>query len=175
MFAIPDDFLRQVLPAERKKALEIGCFRGDSTCKLASLFESVTCVDPWDDEYVKDKPNFSITPRETWVGQFDKFKAATAKVQEKLILRRGYSQDILPTLQETFDFILVDGDHSTEAVRTDARESHRLIAGGGVILFDDYNWRGKLGPRPAIDEFLAEHKDEYAILHRGARVAVRRL
>ena len=169
-FAIPDTILRLVVPQQKSSALEIGCFKGETTVKLAALFDRVTCVDPWDDDYVKEKPGFSYSPSSIWVGQFEKFCAATGAVSHKLDIQRGKSQEILPTLPDkTYDFIFVDGDHSTAAVGFDAQQCHRLIRAGGVILFDDYSWRGTEGPQAAIDEFVQMHQSVYVVVHQCSR------
>ena len=48
------------------------------------------------------------------------------------------SRDVLRGLrQETFDFIYVDGSHSTVDVMADAVSAFQLAKSGAVIAFDD--------------------------------------
>ena len=49
----------------------------------------------------------------------------------------GDSKQTVPTLEGTFDYILVDGDHSKDGARIDLENVVRLCAPGGVIVFDD--------------------------------------
>jgi predicted O-methyltransferase YrrM len=170
--------LELLLPIEPETALEIGCFRGQGTLMLAKYFSNITCVDPWDDEYVKERPGFSFAPSSQWVGQYEKFSANTASIAEKLTICRGKSKDVLPTMpSESFDFIFVDGDHSHDAVAIDAAESFRLVKNGGIILFDDYTWvRENTGPKTAIDEFCKQHADDVVVVFKTNQyVAVRKV
>jgi len=90
----------------------------------------------------------------------------------RLIFQRCHSFDFLIDLylnghNSSFDFIYIDGDHSTKAVLEDFTLSFPLLKPNGIMVFDDYNWtprhlRGKLDkiqknqlkqatPKPAID------------------------
>jgi predicted O-methyltransferase YrrM len=87
---------------------------------------------------------------------------------ENLQLIWGKSQDVLPTLDfESFDLIIVDGSHKTDAVYADAIEARRLIKPGGWIVFDDIrHWssraRKDYGPaRKGLEMFLDEYGDEF--------------
>jgi hypothetical protein len=51
--------------------------------------------------------------------------------------------------QAKFDFIWVDGDHTYGAVSQDLEISLAMLANGGVIAGDDYNW-------PAVSEAVQE-------------------
>lgn len=60
---------------------------------------------------------------------------------------------------EKFDFIYIDGDHTSAQVMEDAILAWRALKPGGIMAFDDYEWRvaGKSlieTPAPAIDFFL---------------------
>lgn len=49
----------------------------------------------------------------------------------------GNSHDLLKTVRETFDLILVDGDHSAAGARQDLDECWPLLQSGGLLVFDD--------------------------------------
>jgi predicted O-methyltransferase YrrM len=53
-------------------------------------------------------------------------------------LIEGDSLKVVPTLSERFDVVFVDGNHAYEYVLGDARNSWRLLAPGGFLVFHDY-------------------------------------
>ena len=139
--------------------LEIGSFLGFTSNFLVDNFlqgenSTLTCLDPWV-EYSKSTEN-SIKGFDDIMNEdtYNIFKENTSRNVEKICIQRGLSKDILPTLTSRFNFIFIDGDHSTSAVWKDAVLSLRLLVKGGYILFDDYNWNeGKSNPKKAIQHF----------------------
>ena len=145
--------------------LEIGCFEGYGTNYFIDNFldgtnSTITCVDPW----IKYSES-TVTGMSEWddvINQetFNVFRRNTDQNSAKITIRRGLSKDILPSLNGFFHFILIDGDHSEEAVWLDAIMSFRLLHSGGIMIFDDYDWNiGKMSPKLAIDRFVEEYKD----------------
>jgi predicted O-methyltransferase YrrM len=69
-----------------------------------------------------------------------------------------------------FDFIYIDGDHTSHQVAKDADNAWKLLKSGGILAFDDYLWGPdlppELTPKPAIDRFLAKYTGEYDLLSR---------
>jgi predicted O-methyltransferase YrrM len=67
-----------------------------------------------------------------------------------------------------FDFIYIDGDHTSAQVERDAYSAWKLLKDGGILAFDDYLWGQDLPPdttpKPAIDNFLRTHTGEYTQL-----------
>jgi predicted O-methyltransferase YrrM len=49
----------------------------------------------------------------------------------------GDSKELIPQLDEMFDIITVDGDHSLLGCLTDMENSWRLLAPGGAMVIDD--------------------------------------
>ena len=153
--------------------IEIGCFEGFGTLKLHQLLGShteskIVCIDPWDDVYVKNKTEFvDIDP--IFVNQYEKFMNNTKSIIDKLIIKRGYSTDVLPTLEKgTFDFAYVDGDHSENQVYLDGKLLFPVMKHGGIILFDDYNWQhGNEITKNGIERFISEFNEQIDVLFRG--------
>lgn len=153
--------------------IEIGCFEGYGTLKLHELLGShpestITCIDPWDDVYVKGKIEFSdIDP--IFANQYPKFSSNTSSIANKLVIKRGYSTDILPTLSaQSYDFAYVDGDHSANQVYTDGKLLFPLMKSGSIILFDDYYWtHGSEITQIGIERFISEFNDKIEVLFRG--------
>lgn len=153
--------------------IEIGCFEGFGTLKLEKLLGShpdskIICIDPLEDCYVKDKKEFiDIDP--IFVGQYNKFITNINPIKDKIILKRGYSNDILPTLEyNLYDFAYVDGDHSAMQVYTDGKLLFPLMKKNGVILFDDYYWsHNNEITKNGIEKFIEEFNDKINVLFRG--------
>jgi predicted O-methyltransferase YrrM len=153
--------------------IEIGCFEGYGTLKLHELLgthpnSKITCIDPWDDVYVKGNSEFSdIDP--IFVNQYNTFMKNTSKIYDKLIIKRGYSTEELPKLDLlNYDFAYVDGDHSENQVYLDGKLLLPLMKSGSIILFDDYNWSHKTQRTSVgIERFISEYKDYINVIFRG--------
>jgi SAM-dependent methyltransferase len=69
----------------------------------------------------------------------------------KVALMTGDSHDILPSLKDKFNLILVDGDHSYGGAEADLRDCVKLLERGGLLVFDDASdfllsaWRATTG------------------------------
>lgn len=161
--------------------LEIGSFEGLSTNYFIDNFLHgkncyITCIDP----FIKYGES-TLTKMSEWdcyinESTYDKFMNNTSKNRDKIILKRGLSVDILPTLESIYDFIYVDGDHSEDAVWLDAIYSFRILRKEGIIVFDDYEWNtGKKSPKAAIDRFLQEYKDLIEIIDINNQVVIKKL
>ena len=97
----------------------------------------------------------------------------------KVIKVKASSQEILPLLErEQYEIIYVDGSHVADHVRSDADQAFRLLKKGGMICFDDYEWRPDLPkeqrPQIAIDEFLQKYQNEISVLHKEYQVIVQK-
>jgi predicted O-methyltransferase YrrM len=118
------------------RALEIGCFEGQSACWfldniLTDPTSRLVCVDPF------AVPMATILLR-FFENHFDKNIAASGAADRvtKLI---GPSQVVVRTLQPSqFDFIYVDGSHKVGDVLQDAVLAWTVLRPGGVVMFDDY-------------------------------------
>ena len=108
-----------------KSFLEIGFGRGYGTmCAAMAIHENgggkVVSIDPnFNTNHVKNLMN--IFPKE-WF---------------KLIkLQAGKSENILPQIDEKFDFVYIDGDHTYDAVKLDWENTRDKF--NKFVLFDDY-------------------------------------
>ena len=115
-----------------KSFLEIGFGRGYGTfCAAKALYENgggkVVTIDPlFGEEKTKQhiKSLISIFPKE-WVSSND------------IQLKTGFSQNILPSLNEKFDLIYIDGDHTYEGTKSDWLNAKDKF--NRFLLFDDYH------------------------------------
>jgi len=161
------------LPTHPMNVIEIGCFEGYGTLKLSEMFctnqlSTITCVDPFEDVYVKGNTEFSdIDP--IFIGQYDKFVNNTQDIKDKMVVYRDYSDNALPKLQkQNYDFVYIDGDHSENGVYKDGVNSFYLLKSGGIILFDDYYWQHKTQiTKNGIEKFISEFNDKINVIFRG--------
>ncbi len=133
-----------------RRILEVGTFTGYSAlCMAAELPEDgrLLCCDlPGD---------YNATARRYW---------AEAGVAERIELRLGPALDTLATLTDgAFDLAFIDADKANYPVYLE--EALRLVRPGGLILFDNVLWSGR------VLEIEPESEDTRAIqtLNRALR------
>jgi hypothetical protein len=138
----PCSWWEKVITVEDKpiKYLEIGVHYGMNLWEIADTYckhpdTEMHAIDPWVDyeeynEYVGDQDKI--------YKQFLKnLDNASPEVKNKLKIHRGFSRDIIPTLEDdTFDIIFVDGNHEAEWALEDAVLSWRKLKSGGWMIMD---------------------------------------
>jgi predicted O-methyltransferase YrrM len=138
-----------------RRILEIGTRTGISLCQLLSAHrdlgsvERVVCVDPFDEwtsaNLVRSNLRYLNLPAGDLV---------------RILAMR--SEDFLPKCQETFDYILVDGDHTKSVARADLEAAVPLLEPDGVILFDDISTApGECALVDMWEDFKSEHAEEF--------------
>lgn len=173
--------LQQFQQQENINFLEIGSFEGKSTNYFIDHYLTgnnsfITCIDPW----IKYSES-TLTKMAEWddvinENTFDIFIKNTLPNKDKIIVKRGLSCDILPTLDKIYHFVYIDGDHSEKAVWIDAVESFKVLCLGGIMVFDDYTWNeGEKSPKNAIDKFLCEYKDCIQVIEIDYQVILQKI
>lgn len=164
---------------ENVSILEIGSWEGRSCCWfldniLTGKNSTITCIDTWQgsmEHQLIDSKNFIW---QTFNNNIKNFPS------EKVIIKKGFSKDVLkdPTLGK-YDFIYIDGSHTTVDVLTDAVLSFPLLKVGGVMIFDDFLWTvyedPLLCPRIGIEAFLNCFQRKYVVLEIGYQVAIKKV
>jgi predicted O-methyltransferase YrrM len=129
-----DTYIKPTYNSVAFNYLEIGTFEGAS---LSYMFNNVmlnpsskaTVIDPFD-SFINGCQN-----------QLQIFKSNLQPYLDRITIIEGYSQNELNKLiPNSFDLIYVDGDHTSQAVFTDAMLSFPLLKSGGIMIFDDYLW-----------------------------------
>jgi len=152
--------------------LQIGAYTGDATVWmldniLTDPSSHLIDIDTWEgsDEREHNSINFAKV--------HEYYTSRTSKY-DNLHVFKAKSQHVLPNLNQEFNFIYVDGDHTEEAVYADAVASWKLLKSGGIIAFDDYLWGQDLPehttPKPAIDKFMDDPQGEYEVLVKSYQV-----
>ena len=67
---------------------------------------------------------------------------ATSPVKDRIVLHTGDAKDVLPTLNETFDLVLIDANKRDYSLYYDLVMP--LVRSGGYILADNTLWDGKV-------------------------------
>ena len=141
-----------------RRILEIGSRTGISTCQLLSGYldhsgiERIICCDLFNDGF--------CTP------ELIKYNMKETGVPESVIAKveflSGDSAKTVAGLPDDykFDYILVDGDHNVGPARVDLDSAYRLIAPGGVIVFDDIGPDG-VDLLPVWNTFKNDHLGEF--------------
>jgi len=166
--------------------LEIGSFEGLSTNYFIDTFfknkeTKIICIDPWikySEATVTKMVGFDDKINEN---TYNVFLKNTSHNKNNIVIKKGFSKDIIPNLIDNyFDFIFIDGDHSEDAVWIDATSSFPKLKNNGIMIFDDYDWGppSKRNPKLAIDKFLKEYKNKINILgfppHTGNQVVIQK-
>lgn len=148
--------------------LQIGAYTGDAS--------------EWMLDNILTDPTSWLTDVDTWAGseeeahkqfdwnQLEHFYDSRMSAYTNVCKVKGYSEEFLNTAEKAhYDFIYIDGDHTSSGVYTDATLSWDKLKSNGIMAFDDYLWQhdtkqNHLRPKPGIDKFLEEHANEYKML-----------
>lgn len=159
--------------------LEIGSFEGRSAIWLlenilTSSDSTLTCIDTFGGSPEHKNTDIEISDIENHF----RHNIKTSGFENKVTILKGYSRNILPTLQQSFfDSIYIDGSHKASDVLEDAVLSKLLLKSGGMIIFDDYVWdegdTDQDKPTMAIDAFLEIYKGHFDLLYKGKQIIIR--
>lgn len=138
--------------------LQIGAYTGDASVwlyeNLLKTSDSVLVdVDTWEgsEEPVHYEMNWH-----TVEALYDT-KTLDGRQARKIVKYKGTSDSFFANNRENYDFIYIDGDHTSYGVIKDAVAAYECLNIGGIIAFDDYEWSAGLGvlnePKLAIDAF----------------------
>lgn len=161
-----------ILDEEIPSFLEIGCYEGRaSVWMLENTYAKLTVIDTFEGSREHDK-QFETT-------LYARFAENIEPFGERVIALRGTSQDKLKTLEKnSFHFIYIDGSHEAKDVLEDAVLSFPLLKENGIMIFDDYTWRGSTNqyelPAMGIDAFLFVYADQLEVLEKNAQVIIRK-
>lgn len=163
-----DNFTEHLEVYKHKPArmLQIGAYTGDASLWLWENIlinnpESVLIdVDTWQgsDEPSHHQMNWDI------VETVYDAKTQEAQLKRKIVKVKSTSDWFFKNNIEKYDFIYIDGDHTSYGVLKDAVNAFEYLNVGGIIAFDDYRWSAGLGilkePKLAIDAFSVVNSDK---------------
>jgi predicted O-methyltransferase YrrM len=177
-----ENFAQALLPLKEQNFLrfaQIGTFTGDASQWLLKsvLTKNGDCLDDVDtwkgsDEEAHDAMDFAEVER-----VYDEKVAPYGKRVRKFKMtsRLFFQQHAIGN----YDFIYIDGDHTAQGVLEDALDAHRHLKVGGILGFDDYQWRSGKGalhdPQLAIDAFNLVYQEKYELLISNYQVWLRKI
>ncbi len=126
-------------------ALEVGSFKGKSTCFIASGLDPsarLACVDTWHNDAM---------PYDNHGDVMSEFLENVSGYRNSIETHRGRSIDVAARWHRPIDLLFIDGDHSYEGCSTDLKAWLGFVRPGGWIAFHDSS---EEGVARAISEFL---------------------
>ena len=174
------NFEKYLLPLTNKpnlRFLQIGVYTGDASIWLCeNILTNETSflydIDTWTGSEEKEHEQIN----------FDKvlefYKERISSLKSVAWLRMTSDDYFANNKVFKFDFIYIDGDHTSHQVAKDADSAWKLLKPNGTMAFDDYMWGQdmppELTPRPAIDRFLEKYVGEYELLTKEYQVWIRK-
>lgn len=149
--------------------LEVGVFEGRSAV--------------WMLENVLTHPSSTLTGIDLFPGDLQDHYLANLRLSgyaQKARTIKGRSQRELRRLEpDSYDIIYIDGGHTADMVLADAVLCWELLKTGGLLIFDDYQWKretypDELRPGMAIDAFITAYRNYLEIVHREYQAIVRK-
>ena len=188
--AVPTRWKKFLEEWKPKKVLEVGSYEGSTSCFIIDdvpTLSELYCIDTWTGGAEH------IASGDDMIAVEARFEnniaiALNKKVERPIVVKlKGNSHKMLSALMHdhegTFDWIYIDGSHTATDVLTDACLCVHLLRPGGLIVFDDYEWRpggpsdkpfDAQSPKMAIDSFVATHEPVVDVLEWGYQVFVRK-
>lgn len=140
-----------------KDVIELGSCLGISSYVIASICNSLFCVDMWDDSFeilgsddYQRSTYYKLKPK-----LFEQFCNNCSEFiqSEKIKFFRGSTDKVSSRFENNqFDILFVDADHSYNGVSSDYNNYKRVVKNGGYIAFHDY------GPWPGVTKLCKEIK-----------------
>lgn len=124
-----------------RRIFEIGTYTGSSSLVMA-------INSPADTEIL----TLDLQPGEK-IGSAFRNTTYSSKVRQ--LYGNSLTFDYTP-YEHTVDLVLVDANHSYEAVRSDTEKAFTLLRPGGVIVWDDYRWLEVHSECAGVTVFLNE-------------------
>jgi len=190
---VPKKWPKYIKEWQPRKALEIGCFEGQTATFLLDMCPSVKelyCIDTWGgsvehgDGSMGKTWNFVDVEYRFGRNIIDSLERRDPRPE--VIKLKGFSHRCLSQLIEehegTFDWVYIDGSHFSDDVLIDAVLALKLLRPGGLMIFDDYEWKPHDDmandvnlPMMGIDAFIKTHKDRHIdVMEMGYQVFLRK-
>jgi predicted O-methyltransferase YrrM len=155
--------------------LQIGAYKGDCTEHILNNYNinKIVDVDTW--EGSMEHPELNITfhaVEEVYDRKFQDDK----RVKKMKMTSDMYFANNFP--EEKFDFIYIDGAHTSTQVLMDGINGFARLQVGGILAFDDYEWpmySGTLNnPKIGIDSWLKLFEGYYELMIKNYQVWVKK-
>jgi len=146
------DFLKEHAGKAEYGLIEIGSQYGRSSVILGAVAKKnglkLVCVDVWEDADVLKEWESNIGKAHVWSYMFP-YKALSSDALEMVLKNWGYNK---------FDFLFIDADHTTEAVRFDYENWSKILHRPATVVFHDVDNRNV---RVVFDEACKDNDYDY--------------
>ena len=164
------------------RIIEVGSWEGRSALFFMNFLphSRLVCIDTFEgsEEHRADPESFSKDLSEIE----RRFDANLATFGDRLEKRKAPSAIALAELGidgRRFDIAYIDGSHRAADVYGDGVLTWSMLAPGGIMIFDDYEWeymgRPRSEPKLGIDSFLRAVEGQYQLLHKSLQVAIEKV
>lgn len=148
------------------RILEVGCWTGWGTHNICTKIKPFNGIVDVVDTF-EGSPNADLKPaqgeniKNIFINNLNE-----AKFENMVNIHQGKSQEVIPYLNNTYDLVFIDADHSYSNVTQDILNSMNLIS-HGIICGHDYD----------NDHYVEEHveKDYVDGVHHGVTKAVKEI
>ena len=131
---------------------------------------------------IRKRPQRSAEDAETLRTVEKRFDGNTKPFKKRVEKIKAQSADGLGELgidNRRFDIAYIDGGHRAIEVYTDCALTWPLMATGGLVIFDDYQWdempKKMDNPKPGVDAFLKSIAGQYRMVYKKYQVAIAKL
>lgn len=181
------NFERAFLPVSNQpnlRYLQIGVYEGDASVwlmenVLTSPSSILYDVDTWDGGNSPEFDGINFQAVEDHYDRKTEHWRATGQIIKSKTSSIRFFADCIHNDEFPFDFIYIDGDHSTVGTLEDAVLAYRLLKPMGMICFDDYTWQSKHGalaePTMAIDMVKVMYAGRLRVLRVGQQAWFQRV
>jgi predicted O-methyltransferase YrrM len=171
--------------SRKLRVLEIGSWEGRSALFFLNFLPraKITCIDTFQGgQEHREAAARSAKEARSLRGVEQRFDANTREFKDRIEKIRARSVDALAELaigRRRFDLAYIDGGHRAAEAYADGVLAWPLMARGGLVIFDDYQWdempRPLDNPRPGIDAFLQSIAGQFRIVHNDWQIAITKL
>jgi len=164
------------------RVIEIGSWEGRSALFFMNYLprSRLVCIDTFEgSEEHRAHPEAFASDLPKIERRFDANLAPFAARLEKRKAASAVALTELGIEGRRFDIAYIDGSHRSADVYGDGVLTWSMLAPGGIMIFDDYEWEWmpepQSNPKLGIDSFLRAFEGQYRIVHKGFQVAIEKL
>jgi predicted O-methyltransferase YrrM len=171
------ELLYEVASKVRGITLEVGSYRGRSSCAIASGLKvlgtgRLFCIDAWEKlrnwENRKDGAKLSDFLQNIRKADCENYITPVQDFSENVFKERVYPEGLF---KGKIQFLFIDADHSYDGVKSDIRWIE-LVSVNGFVAFHDYENKDYLGVTKAIDEFVNQNPNLLKLVKRVGSLLV---
>jgi predicted O-methyltransferase YrrM len=161
------EFIQMLAKRGAKIGVEVGTDHGKYAQQLCEGIPGLflSCVDPWTPYTEGNEVHDEVEIEQIYQEAIKRLEPYNGQ-----IFRKTSMEAVKAFLDNSLDFVFIDGNHSYEYVKEDIREWTKKVKPGGIIAGHDYKEDSvnNYGVIQAVNEYVEENNiDPLFILHTG--------